>query len=53
MSGKPIEHDGVPVELDEDVSPELLDADPDEKDSGLDLEKVYAEELDEAEEVEA
>lgn len=51
--GKHLVHDDIPIELDEDVDVSLLDADPDEKESGLDLEKVHAEELDEAEEVEA
>ncbi|GAA1453490.1 hypothetical protein ACFP47_09175 [Nesterenkonia lacusekhoensis] len=51
--GKHMVHDDIPIELDDDVDVSLLDADPDDKDSGLDLEKVYAEELAEAEEVEA
>jgi len=53
MSGTYLEHEGVPIELDEDVDASLLEADPDDKDSGLDLEKVHAHELAEAEEVEA
>lgn len=51
--GKHLVHDDIPIELDEDVDASLLDADPDDKDSGLDLEKVHADELAEAEEVEA
>lgn len=51
--GKHMVHDDIPVELDDDADESLLDADPDDKDSGLDLEKVHAEELTEAEEVEA
>lgn len=51
--GKHMVHDDIPIELDEDADESLLDADPDDKDSGLDLEKVYAEELEAAEEVQA
>lgn len=51
--GKSVVHDDIPVELDDGVDAPLLDSDPDEKESGLDLEKVHAEELADAEEVEA
>lgn len=51
--GKHMVHDDIPIELDEDVDASLLDADPDDKESGLDLEKVLADELAGAEEVEA
>ncbi len=51
--GKHLVHDDIPIELDDDVDVSLLDADPDDEDSGLDLEKVYADELADAEEVEA
>ena len=53
MSGTYLEHDGIPIELDADVDESLLDADPDDLESGLDLEQVHAHELAEAEEVEA
>ena len=51
--GKHMVHEDIPIELDDDTDASLLDADPDEKESGLDLEQVYADELAEAEEVEA